>query len=73
MHTHDTCTFTIDNDVARNSSSVAQMILSICRRPSSQSICQVVYLVCDPLAISTGPSLPLGLPQTGHFPTVVLC
>ena len=31
--------------------------------------CQVAYPVCDPAAISTGLSLSLGLPQTGHFPT----
>ena len=57
---------------ARNSSSAAQKILSGRRRPSSQSICRASLLVCDPAAISADPSLSSGLPQTGHFPTIVI-
>ena len=55
--------------VARKSSSAAPKILPVRLWPSSQSICQVVCLVCDPVAISAGPSLSSGLPQTRHFPT----
>ena len=54
---------------ARNSASAAQKISSVRHRPSSQSFCQAVYPVCDPAAISAGPSLTSSLPKTGHFPT----
>ena len=56
--------------VARNSSPATQKILSVHLRPSSQYIHQVVCPVCDPAVISAGPSQSLGLPQTGHIPTV---
>ena len=80
-HTHATFTFAFDDRifiadlwaprapqgthrVTRNSSLAAQKILL-----PSQSICQVVYPVCNPAAISAGLSLSSGLPQTGYFPT----